>query len=191
MAAPSDKNSKYKPDLIKVYDQLCQSYRAIDDFRAKLLGFLPLVSGGGIFLLLSAPLPKEYLGPIGAFGAVITLGLFVYEIYGIEKCTALIKAGQDLESSMNSKGQFLRRPTGLLHHPGFLSRISEPFAAGIIYPAVLAAWIYLAFVKTWSLVALVISIVVFVLGFVITYKYTSLLPGVYKLHEEQEKSRKS
>lgn len=73
----------------------------------------------------------------------------------------------------------------------FVNLNSEPFAAGIIYPAVLAAWIYLAFVKTWSLVALVISIVVFVLGFVITYKYTSLLPGVYKLHEEQEKSRKS
>jgi hypothetical protein len=38
---------------LKVYDQLCISYRAIDDFRAKLLGFLPLVSGSGIFLLLN------------------------------------------------------------------------------------------------------------------------------------------
>jgi hypothetical protein len=28
------------------YEELCTSYRAIDDFRAKLLGFLPLVTGG-------------------------------------------------------------------------------------------------------------------------------------------------
>jgi hypothetical protein len=27
---------------LKAYEQLCSSYRAIDDFRAKLLGFLPL-----------------------------------------------------------------------------------------------------------------------------------------------------
>ena len=191
MAASSNNNSEYKPDLIKVYDQLCASYRAIDDFRAKLLGFLPLVSGGGIFLLLSDPLPKEFMGPIGAFGAVITLGLLVYEIYGIEKCTALIKAGQDLESALKSEGQFLSRPTGLLHRTGFLSHMSEPFAAGIIYPAVLSAWIYLALVYTWSLVAPIISIFVFALGFSVIYKYTSLLPGVYKLRTKQEKSRNS
>src|SRR5215204_2208982 len=36
-----------------VYQELCNSYRAIDDFRAKLLGFLPLATGTGIFLLVS------------------------------------------------------------------------------------------------------------------------------------------
>jgi hypothetical protein len=180
MAAQSENNNE---DLIKVYDQLCESYRAIDDFRAKLLGFLPLVSGGGIFLLLSGPLPKEFRGSIGAFGAVITLGLLVYEIYGIEKCTALIKAGQDLESSLKLEGQFLSRPTGLLQRTGFLSHISEPFAAGIIYPAVLAAWIYLALVFMWPLAAPIISVLVFILGFSVTYKYTSSLQGVYKLQK--------
>ncbi len=29
------------------YQQLCDSYRAINDFRTKLLGFLPLATGGG------------------------------------------------------------------------------------------------------------------------------------------------
>jgi hypothetical protein len=180
MATVADNDGKNLPDPSKVYEQLCQSYRAIDDFRAKLLEFLPLVSGGGIFLLLSNPLRKEYMGPVGAFGALITLGLFVYELYGIEKCTALIKAGRDLESLLNLEGQFLSRPTGLLQRTGFLSHISEPFAAGIIYPVVLAAWIYLAFLFTWPSVAPLISIFVFVLGFRITYKYFSALPGVYK-----------
>jgi|SRR5215216_3717813 len=168
----------------QLYQQICDSYRAIDDFRAKLLGYLPVVSGGGIFLLLSNPLLKDFMGPIGAFGAVITLGLFTYEIYGIEKCTALIKAGQELESGSKFEGQFLSRPTGLLGRTGFLSRISEPFAASIIYPAVLAAWVYFAFALTWPLVGLIISILVFILGFSITNRYTSALQRVYKLQKK-------
>jgi hypothetical protein len=38
--------------LRAAYTEVCQSYERIDDFRAKLLGFLPLVSGTGLFLLL-------------------------------------------------------------------------------------------------------------------------------------------
>src|SRR5215469_3919641 len=80
------------------YDQLCVSYRAIDDFRAKLLGFLPLATGTGVILLfekLSAPTPQQklLLLPIGAFGFLVTLGLFSYEIYAIRKCHALIEGG--------------------------------------------------------------------------------------------------
>ena len=35
-------------DEFKIYDQICTSYHAIDDFRAKLLGLIPLVTGAGI-----------------------------------------------------------------------------------------------------------------------------------------------
>ncbi len=38
-------------DAVKIYNELCTSYRAIDDFRAKLLGLIPLVTGTGISLL--------------------------------------------------------------------------------------------------------------------------------------------
>jgi hypothetical protein len=41
MPAPS-------PNLSPVYQELCKSYLAIEDFRAKLLGFLPVVTGAGI-----------------------------------------------------------------------------------------------------------------------------------------------
>jgi hypothetical protein len=34
--------------LKTVYDQLCTSYHKVDDFRAILLGFLPLASGAAI-----------------------------------------------------------------------------------------------------------------------------------------------
>ena len=119
MAASPGNDNKGNSELIKIYDQLCQSYRAIDDFRAKLLGFLPLASAGGAFLLLNEVLvnsekskfAKPFLGPLGLFGFVVTLGLFFYEMYGIRKCDALIRAGKQLECSLGiTDGQFRKRP---------------------------------------------------------------------------------
>jgi hypothetical protein len=160
-------------DLRAAYEQLCTSYHAIDDFRAKLLGFLPLASGAGISLLLGDTFTdpaksnavKEFLLPIGIFGFVVTLGLFTYEIYGIRKCGALITAGKQLERLLGVEhGQFIKRPREVA------GLINEPFAAGIIYPAVLAAWIYLALYSSrqaaqWG------SILVFVAGFALTLIY--------------------
>jgi hypothetical protein len=37
-----------------IYQELCNSYRAIDDFRTKLLGFLPLATGAGVVLYSNA-----------------------------------------------------------------------------------------------------------------------------------------
>jgi hypothetical protein len=138
MASPQD-------EQLKVYEQLCNSYRAIDDFRAKLLGFLPLATGTGVFLLLTDQAKllsmQNLFRPIGFFGIVITLGLFFYELYGIKKCTRLIERGKHLEEKVLkvSDGQFATRP------PGVALLINEPFAASLIYPAVLAAWTFVAF----------------------------------------------
>jgi hypothetical protein len=39
-----------KPEhLIKVYENICNSYHKVDDFRAKLLGILSLASGAIIY----------------------------------------------------------------------------------------------------------------------------------------------
>ena|SRR2546425_459832 len=135
MASPQD-------ELLKVYEQLCNSYRSIDDFRAKLLGFLPLATGTGVFLLVTDQAKIKFIQPlfrpIGAFGFIITLGLFFYELYGIKKCTHLIRAGIDLENDLRiNSGQFTKRP------PGVALLINEPLAAGVIYPAVLGAWTFL------------------------------------------------
>jgi hypothetical protein len=138
--------------LVTAYTELCNSYHAIDDFRTKLLGFLPLVTGGGLVLLSgrAEDIRKEFFGPVGRFGVLVTLGLLAYELFGIKKCHALIQAGQALERRMDlpadelgklpgkPAGQFIRRPNNLLWF------VNEPFAAAMIYPAVLAAWTYLA-----------------------------------------------
>jgi hypothetical protein len=178
-------------NLKTTYEQLCYSYRAIDDFRAKLLGFLPLASGTGIFLLIpdnsKSPL-NTFLGPVGAFGFLITLGLFFYEIYGIKKCHGLIKAGQYIEDQMRIPGQFQGRPREVA------GIINEPFAAGVIYPAVLAAWTFLALqdpkiskwvTSKWELPDLLfikleppdrwIAIVVFLVGFACSFAYNRWL----------------
>ena len=42
-------DTEKQENLRTVYRELCSSYRAIDDFRTKLLGFLPLVTGTGLF----------------------------------------------------------------------------------------------------------------------------------------------
>jgi hypothetical protein len=183
-------DSTDNPDLLKVYEQLCQSYRAIDDFRAKLLGFLPLASAGGAFLLLNAPekikFAKPFLEPLGLFGFVVTLGLFFYEIYGIRKCHALINAGKKIECYLGiTDGQFIKRPRNVLY------LINEPFATGMIYPAVLAGWMFLALVFPQPQsdqppaieAALTAAIWVFVVGFLITLIYNLALPYVDKSDE--------
>lgn len=60
-------------NLRLAYQQVCSSHNAIADFRAKLLGFLPLASGAGIFLLLNDNITKigfakQYLSPMGFSG---------------------------------------------------------------------------------------------------------------------------
>jgi hypothetical protein len=128
------------------YTQLCESYRAIDDFRSKLLGFLPAITGASI-LLTSKESPKllnEWSPAFGIFGGLITCGLFIYEIYGIRKCAALIHAGRELEISGQVHGQFCSRPQAVR------GWINEPLAAAIIYPVVLASWWVVAFMRTLS-----------------------------------------
>ena len=144
------------------YDQLCTSYHAIDDFRAKLLGFLPLVTGGGLILLTGRAdqVRREFFGPIGILGIAVTAGLLAYELNGIKKCRALITDGKALEQDMDLvHGQFIGRPDAPF------SIITKPFAAALVYPAVLAAWAYLAFFVKDPQLGKVASIGIFIVGF--------------------------
>ena len=161
-------------NLKAVYQQLCDSYRAIDDFRAKLLGFLPLATSG-IFLLSSINTKLDFLGSIGVLGSVVTLGLFCYELYAITKCHNLIVTGRQIEGQLGIAGQFRNRPREVARV------INEPFAAGIIYPAVLAAWMFLALAFSPPQVAALapnaswIAFVVFLVGFAVTAFYNCWL----------------
>jgi hypothetical protein len=129
-------------NLRLAYQELCKSYQAIVDFRAKLLGFLPLASGAGFFALLGQgkdPVPY-YAWVAGLFGFAITLGLFFYELRGLQRASALEHTGRELEAALGlANAQFSVEPSARLH--GFLSPRG---AAWLIYPAVLAGWAYIA-----------------------------------------------
>jgi hypothetical protein len=162
------------------YQETCNWYHKIDDFRAKLLGFLPFVSGTGVFLLLtdtiSGAVDATILALLGVLGFAITLGLLFYELRGVQRCIRLRLVGQQLEAEMRlrDKGPFQQWPRSLLG-------INEPVAAAIIYPAVLSAWLtvtthYLLIAKVhWlpygTYAAALIAVLVYAVGLAAVLKF--------------------
>jgi hypothetical protein len=163
-------------NLRSTYGETCASYHAVDDFRMKLLGLLPVATGTGVFLLLSSnadllggggPAQQEQtleavLSVIGGIGFAFTLGLFAYELFGIKRCHYLIETGQRLEFQLGVRGQFRSRPSRLL------GIVIEPGASALIYPASMAAWLFLAVAYRDDAWRLAVPAVVFFLGLIST-----------------------
>ncbi len=129
------------------YERICASHDQIADFRAKLLASLPIASGAGIFFLFSDKKPAGelfiHLFSVGIFGALITIGLFFYELRGIQKCRGLIACAKRLEKELVPDlwqyGAFNFRQHAALG--GFLGAAG---AALVIYPTVMSGWIYVS-----------------------------------------------
>lgn len=137
----------------QLYDQVCANVRATDESSFKLLSLVPLVSGGGIAILLStnttlARLPLVVF--VGLFGAVVTFGLFRWELRNIQTCSRLIDVGAQLERErfkLPSSGQFSGRRSRPA--PALFGRpIGKTEAEWIIYSAVIGAWLLLPVVST-------------------------------------------
>src|SRR6266852_1641469 len=103
---------------IALYQEVCNNYRAVDDYRTKLLGFLPLASGAGIFFLLNNSFTTvgkstaitSYLLPIGIVGAIITFGLAIYDLRALQLKVSFVQTGKEIEHSLRIVGQFTKRP---------------------------------------------------------------------------------
>jgi hypothetical protein len=105
------------------YQEVCRSHAGITDFRAKLLALLPLASGGGVGLLLAqgngaiATMEATLLAALGIFGAVVTAGLFLYELRQIDVCKQLRNHAEWLECQLGIEaGQFGGRRERLSLH---------------------------------------------------------------------------
>jgi hypothetical protein len=136
--------------LLAAYTEVCKSYNALDDFRAKLLGLLPLTALGGILLIAKEDLrlvgTQELVGFASMFAAAFTLALFVYEIRGILRCHELIHKGHVIEEELGVDGQFfVCRLQHDLGRQGQKERLfNAKVAASVIYSLVFAAWLFLA-----------------------------------------------
>ena len=139
--------SGHEPRDIKVvYEEICRSHDGIVDFRYKLLAFLPIASGGGIFLLMgskaSEALPLFLFLPAGVFGALTTLGLFIHELRGIRTCHGLIECAKGLEQEL--LGRLCNFEPFQFKLKDLWGVIGTRGAALVIYPTVIGSWVYVA-----------------------------------------------
>ena len=125
------------------YTNLCNNVRSTDDISFKLLGLVPLFSGSGLLL---AVLKSDYfwspaIYAIAAFGALITLGLFRWELRNIQTCSWLIRRGADVEEAEDEQkaGQFYRRTAAPLG-------VGKTEAEKLIYGATTFTWLLLPWV---------------------------------------------
>jgi hypothetical protein len=94
--------------LLAEYQEVCKSHAVITDFRAKLLALLPIASGTGIGLLLMRAggkdgIPAWLLVALGAFGALVTVGLFLYEFHQMDDCQQLRNHGVWIEKELGKE----------------------------------------------------------------------------------------
>lgn len=141
-----------------LYTEVAKAHQATIDFRQKLLAALPVLSGGGIGLLLANAAGENGLEPwmlsvLGLFGVLVSFGLFLYEIRNIQECKCLIERGAALEALAGAPtGQFMFRPPKLalrkalgLGNPK-RGWISIAMASHIVYITVIVAWLSLTIV---------------------------------------------
>jgi hypothetical protein len=182
----SESISSEMKDALKVaYEEVCKAHDGITDFRAKLLALLPIASGTGVLLLLSDHLDKvmPHLAAIGVFGFMITLGLFLYELRGVQKCYVLIKCGSLIEQKLltecQNAGAFSTNPK-----PALKGLVGATWAALIIYPTIIGTWSYVGCLglSFTPRIALIVATAIAVL-FIVTGKIVSETCGAGPLAE--------
>jgi hypothetical protein len=136
----ADANHHLNDNLTTAYTQVCTSYHDLEDFRTKVPGFLPLASGAGIYYVLNTNLKTvaDSVHSIGFVGAIITLGLYFYELRALQLSEGLKETGIGIEIQLGILGQFRTRP----HSAGHI--VNNVVGSCLIYSAVFAGWLYLA-----------------------------------------------
>jgi hypothetical protein len=96
------------PDHIRdAYKEICANIRNTDEISFKLLRIVPLASGvgaGALVLLDKSGLLEAYAAlaviPLSLLGAVVTFGLFRWELRNIQRCLWLISRAAILEAEI-------------------------------------------------------------------------------------------
>src|SRR5262245_46368322 len=100
------------PDNISIdfYKEICSNIRVTDEISFKLLGIVPIISGIGSGALSMLGKSQSLTGytnfavfSLSVFGALITCGLFIWELKNIRKCAWLINRAADFEKHLLKK----------------------------------------------------------------------------------------
>jgi peptidoglycan hydrolase-like protein with peptidoglycan-binding domain len=134
--------------LLALYTEVCSSWRMLTDVRFKLLGFVPTASIILLIGLLTRGAPNEGLSPpsrvlICIVGAVVTIGLYIYDQRNSELYNDLVSRGRRIEMELGiHTGQFLgrKKPANWL--------VNHSNAGGLIYGSAIIAWLC-AIAVTW------------------------------------------
>jgi hypothetical protein len=142
-------------NVLPVYQQLCASYQSSEEFRTKLLSFLPIVSGAGIFAFVQTNITDLFFVPIGLMGAALAFGLFLFELGGLYWRLALTYRGMELENNLKVNGQFSVQPGGKdqnnaqadcgYHMVRDSMWTSNRWGASVIYASVITAWLFTSY----------------------------------------------
>jgi hypothetical protein len=124
LAAEDMNAQKRRDDMLRhQYEQVCESYRAIDDFRGKLLALWPILGGaaGGVALLAARTTNTSNLWAVGLLGFFVSVGVAMYEWNQTLRCDQLKKVARQLERDMHLEiAQFRTLP------PGFKPGVKTP-----------------------------------------------------------------
>jgi hypothetical protein len=97
-----------------VYRETCSNIRATDDISFKLMGIVPLLSGASFLtFFLKEKVPVE-AGPVivmlSLFAALVTLGLFRWELRNIQTCSWLKRRAEALENYVVTEARVPKQP---------------------------------------------------------------------------------
>lgn len=129
-----------------VYEQICANIRFTDEISFKLLGLVPLISGATIAAVLlkneTTWSPMIYI--LALFGALITLGLFHWELRNLKTCNFLLGCAEALDElkrdSKNPSPKFI----------GNWGRAGKAQAEKGIYSITVLSWIALPWVASYA-----------------------------------------
>src|SRR5438552_1862610 len=92
---PQDDPTETTLVAAKVYDAIQKGISETDEVSFKLMGYIPIASGGGLLAILvggkEVALPISVVSMFALFAAVLTVGLFWWELWNIQLCHWYIK----------------------------------------------------------------------------------------------------
>jgi hypothetical protein len=122
----------------RIYAETCNSIRITDEISFKLMGLVPLVTGATLLtFFLKEPIPAEntdLMVALALVGALITLGLFRWELRNIQTCSWLRRRAEALEDAIVTS-------SGAPKQPKPPHRIGKTEAEKWIYSITILAWL--------------------------------------------------